>query len=39
LEMATMLLTAAIRVADERVEGLPLFIETVDRTTANRAFE
>jgi pyrimidine-nucleoside phosphorylase len=39
LEMATMLLTAAIRVADERVEGLPLFIETVDRTIANRAFE
>jgi thymidine phosphorylase len=37
LEVATLLLTAAIQVKDERVEGLPLFIETIDRTTAGIA--
>ncbi|MEO6221869.1 MAG: thymidine phosphorylase [Vicinamibacterales bacterium] len=37
LEMATMLLTAAIRVEDEPAAGLPLFIDTIDRTTASLA--
>ena len=36
--MATLLLTAAIQVKDERAEGLPLFIETIDRTIASKAF-
>jgi pyrimidine-nucleoside phosphorylase len=38
MEVATMLLTAAIQVRDERVDGLPLFIETIDRASAQRAF-
>ncbi|HUR20224.1 MAG TPA: hypothetical protein VMZ90_05400, partial [Vicinamibacterales bacterium] len=37
MEVATLLLTAAIQVKDERVDGLPLFIETIDRTTASIA--
>ena len=38
MEVATLLLTAAIQLRDERAEGLPLFIETVDRTSASKAF-
>jgi len=39
LEVATLLLTPAIHVTDERADGLPLFIETIDRTQASKAFE
>jgi len=37
LELALRLLTAAVRVTDKPAAGLPLFIETIDRTTANVA--
>lgn len=37
LEVATLLLQAAIRVTDAPEPGLPLFIETVDRTAATAA--
>ena len=39
MEVATLLLQAAIQVRDERIEGLPLFIETVDRSRAKHAFQ
>lgn len=37
LELALRLLTAAVRVTDKPAAGLPLFIETIDHTTANVA--